>query len=55
MSLENKLDNMKIVNEEPGRNYVCKKEVYEKPRYALIKPLFGKGYTTTVSAVSLKR
>lgn len=32
-----------------------KKVVYEKPKFKLIKPIFGKSYTTTVSATSQKR
>ncbi|MDA3836147.1 MAG: hypothetical protein PF542_00840 [Nanoarchaeota archaeon] len=31
------------------------KVVYETPKYKLIKPIFCKSYTTTVSATSQKR
>ncbi len=32
-----------------------KEVVYEKPKFKLIKSIFGKSYTTTVSATSQKR
>lgn len=54
MMLEKELREENNVKEQ-SINETFEKDVYEKPKYKILKPLFSNSYTTTVSATSQKR